>query len=99
VDLEVEPGPRQSLVVRPLRAVVGPFVARALAAVLDTSAIGAEVILDLSPAQGASPGALDVVRNALERASDRGVAVSVHYGPDALGGAGPAQGARDRQLH
>src|SRR4051794_6601064 len=89
VDLEVAQGPRQSLVVRPLRAMVGPFVARALAAVLDTSAIGAEVILDLSPAQGASPGSIDVVRDALQRATDRGVAVSVHYGPDALPAVSP----------
>jgi hypothetical protein len=50
VDLDVEQGPRYSLVVRPLRAVMGPFVTRALSVVLDSSAIGAEVILDLSPA-------------------------------------------------
>jgi len=41
---------------------MGPFVTRALAAVLDSSSMGAEVILDLSPAQGASPGSLDVLR-------------------------------------
>jgi hypothetical protein len=69
---------------------MGPFVTRALAAVLDSSSMGAEVILDLSPAQGASPGSIDVLRGAMQRATDRGVAVTVHVGPDALQPATPA---------
>ncbi len=84
MDLEVEQGPRQSLVVRPLRAVMGPFVTRALSAVLDSSAIGAEVLLDLSPAQGATPGSVELLRGAVQRATDRGVNVAIHLGPDGV---------------
>ena len=84
MDLEVEQGPRQSLVVRPLRAVMGPFVTRALSAVLDSSPIGAEVLLDLSPAQGATPGSVDLRRGTVQRATDRGVDVAIRLGPDGV---------------
>jgi hypothetical protein len=84
VDLEVEQGPRQSLVVRPLRAVMGPFVTRALSAVLDSSALGAEVLLDLSPAQGATPGSVELRGSAVACANDRGGDVAVRLGPDGV---------------
>ena len=84
MDLEMEQSPRQSLVVRPLRAVMGPFVTRALSAVLDSSPIGAEVLLDLSPAQGATPGSVDLRRGTVQRATDRGVDVAIRLGPDGV---------------
>ena len=84
MDLEVEQSPRQSLVVRPLRAVMGPFVTRALSAVLDSSPIGAEVLLDLSPAQGATPGSVEYRPGIVQRATDRGVDVAIRLGPDGV---------------
>jgi hypothetical protein len=63
---------------------MGPFVTRALSAVLDSSAIGAEVILDLSPAQGATPGSVEMLRGAVQRATDRGVDVAIRLGPDGV---------------
>ena len=63
---------------------MGPFVTRALSAVLDSSSIGAEVILDLSPAQAATPGSVEVLRGAVQRATERGVNVAIRLGPDGV---------------
>lgn len=84
MDLEVEHVPRQSLVSRPLRAVMRPFVTRALSAVFDSSAIGAEVLLDLSPAQGAMPGSVGLQHGVVVRTTERGTDVTVRLGPDGV---------------